>query len=207
MSGAKDRDGGDSNAMLYEGASISQLKELFQMDARDVSAKMRNVNPCGSRRGFPIWKVKDAAQALMPPRITEADVLEYLSTLSFKNLPAALNKEVWNGLRARLKFEQEQGKLWEGETVQSIVNELMQTIRIGILLVPDRLEMIDSVTAKQRADVQALMDSVLEDARTQVQKRMGDLATATPGIMDYSDDDADNLADEVPPSLVEDHGL
>lgn len=182
-----DRDGGETLAMLYEGASVSQLCKIFHMDARDVSRKMRNVIPTGMRRGFPVWSVKDAAQALVAPKVSEAEVLEYISGMNFRNLPAALNKEVWNGLRARLRFEQEQGDLWKTDRVQLAINTVVQIVRMNVLLMPDRLARSGTITPEQRESLQLQADALLEDLKTQIQKAMKGLDPMTPGFMDYAE--------------------
>ena len=196
MAGARDRDAGETSAMIFEGASISQLVKIFGMDARDVSEKMRSVQPCGERRGFPIWAIRDAAPALIPPEVSEEDILHYIAGMNFKNLPAALNKEVWNGLRARLRFEQEQGDLWRTEVVQTVVGKLMQTTRMGILLLPDRMNREESLTPKQREAAERIADSLLEDLQQMVVEAMSGLTGTMPGIMDYTAEDKDIGADD-----------
>lgn len=210
MAGAKDRDDGATGAMLYEGASISQLSKLFEMDARDVSKKMRDVPPSGERRGFPVWRVKDAARALTPPEVSDAAILNHIASMNFRNLPAALNKEIWNGLRARLRFEQEQGVLWHTDRVAEIIQRMMQAIRMTLLLVPDRLNRQDDLTSRQRDLVEKMMDELLLDLKQQITEAMNKMPELTAGIMDYGDDDdgADREeSDEVPTPESEDFDL
>jgi hypothetical protein len=188
MAGAKDRDDGQTKAMLYEGASISQLTQLFDMDARDVSKKLREVPPSGERRGFPIWNVRDAAEALIPPAVSDSDILGYIQGMNFRDLPPALNKEVWNGLRARLRYELEQGDLWPTDRIQTIVNALVQTVRMGILLLPDKLARVDDLSPRQRSLLEKFADEVLLDLQAQIEKAMDELDPMTPGIMDFTGD-------------------
>ena len=185
MAGAKDRDDGETNAMLFEGASISQLVKMFDMDARDVSKKMRAVPSSGERRGFPIWRVKDAAAVLVRPEVKDEDILRYIVGMSFKDLPPSLNKEVWNGLRARIRFEAEQGDLWRTEYVQTGVNLLMQTLRMGVLLFPDKVNREEGLTPKQREIIERLSDELLLDLQNLVVQAMQSAPKMTPGIMDF----------------------
>jgi len=196
VAGAKDRDDGESGAMLYDGASISQLTKLFDMDARDVSKKLRAILPCGTRRGFPIFNVKEAAKVLVPPEVDEEDILQFIGNMNFKNLPPALNKEVWNGLRARLRFEQEQGTLWPTERIQVGVNKLMQTVRMRMLLIPDDLERAAELNARQRVLIEKYVDSTLEELQQQIIEAMSGLDDLTPGIMDYTDKDDEDGRDD-----------
>lgn len=202
MAGAKDRDDGATNAMIYEGASISQLSKLFEMDARDVSKKMAEVVPCGERRGFPVWRVKDAARALVPPEVSEATILNYIANMNFRNLPAALNKEIWNGLRARLRFEQEQGVLWHTDRIAETMQRTIQAIRMTLLLVPDRLNRQDDLTPRQRDLVEKMMDELLHDLKQQIVEAMRAMPPLTPGIMDYGDEADGNGIDRKEPDEV-----
>jgi hypothetical protein len=200
MAGARDRDDGTTNAMLFEGASISQLVKAFKMDARDVSRKMRNVQPCGERRGFPIYWLKDAAAALSPPKVSEEDILAYIGSMNFKNLPPALNKEVWNGLRARLRFEQEQGDLWLTERIQEVVATLMQTFRMGVLLMPDKLSRMEKLTPKAHEALRQFCDEMLADMQQRIAEAMESLEPMTPGLMDFTENGDESAVDVSTPS-------
>lgn len=212
MAGAKDRDDGTTRAMIYDGCSISQLVQAFDMDARDVSKKLRNVAPCGERRGFPIYKLKDAAKALVPPEVSEEDILAYIGSMNFKNLPPALNKEVWNGLRARLRFEQEQGNHWLTPRIQEVVSRFMQTTRMALLLLPDELERAGELSQRQRTLCERYVDSKLAELQQLITEAMRDMPEMTPGIMDFTDGDDDGIAidraeDEVSETVEEDFDL
>lgn len=212
MAGARDRDDGATSAMLYDGASISQLTKLFEMDARDVSKKLRAITPCGERRGFPIYRVKDAAKVLVPPDVSEDAVLKFIGGMNFKNLPPALNKEVWNGLRARLRFEQEQGNHWPTPRIQEVVSRFMQTTRMALLLLPDELERAGELSQRQRTLCEKYIDSKLAELQQQITEAMREMPEMTPGIMDFTDGDHDGLSldgaeDEVSETGEEDFDL
>lgn len=203
MAGAKDRDDGHTHAMLYDGASMSQLSKLFGMDMRDISKKMNNVPPCGERRGFPIWKVKDAARVLVKPEISDHDIIDHISGMNFKELPAALNKEVWNGLRARLKFEQEQGVLWPTDRVLKAFNAFMQIVRMNYLLLPDRVDRADPLTPKQREAIVTIADDSLTDLKRELENIAGQMEELTPGFMDFTDEDEIDEQFEEPDDVQE----
>jgi uncharacterized coiled-coil protein SlyX len=184
---ARDRDDGETYAILYDGASISQLKVLFSMDARDVARKLMGVPPTGERRGFPIWHVRDAAAKLVKPDFTDVEIMRYIAGMDFKHLPPTLNKEMWNGLRARLRFEVEQGDYWHVERIQRMLNEMMQVDRTSALLLADRVNREETLTTKQRDVIMKLSDEHLAEKRRLYDKAMNELDNLTPGIVDYEE--------------------
>ena len=42
----------ETNAMLFQGANITQIAKLFRMERRDVTPKIMDVSPCGERGGI-----------------------------------------------------------------------------------------------------------------------------------------------------------
>jgi len=81
------------------------------------------------------------------------------------DLPPMLRKEFWTGQNARLKFEKDQGELWDTQTVVEYVSEAFKTIRMSLLLLSDGVERDTVLSDVQRDTIKNLIDSTLEDIR------------------------------------------
>ena len=157
--GAKVNDD-ESRAILYDGASISQLSTLFDMDNREVSRRIRNIPPSGERMGYPIYAIKDVATELVPP---SGNIEETIKRMSPKDLPPALTKEFWAAQHARLKFEEDSGDLWRTEKVIETWSEVLKNIRMTILLFQDQIEKQSQLSARQREIIQQMVDGLLNE--------------------------------------------
>lgn len=149
-----------TRAMLFEGASISQLAKLFGLDNRTVSGKLQFVRPCGKRAGHPIYLVKDAAPYLVKPT---GDIEAYIRKMNPAELPPMLQKEYWAGQHARLKFEEDRGDLWRTEAVVEKFADVFKVLRTSLNLLQDRVEREIELNDKQRAIIRAHTDSALRD--------------------------------------------
>lgn len=150
----------ETRTMLYEGASISQLGKLFIMDNRTVSAKLHAVLPVGKRHGSPIYLIRDAAPHLCKPL---GDITEAIKRMHHSELPPLVQKEFWNGLRARQEYEKAQGMLWATSDIIDSLAEAFKLLRMSLLLTRDRVERESELTGKQREIIQSIIDGALID--------------------------------------------
>src|SRR6478752_10127796 len=87
-----------SAAILYEGANMSQLSILFQMDDRVLKEKMHGLAPVGKRGNAAIYSVAQVAARC--GKLTEEQVDAAMRRLNHKDLPKELTKEYWAGLKS-----------------------------------------------------------------------------------------------------------
>ena len=159
----------ETTAVVYQGASLIQLTGIFEMDMRDIKAKITGVvQPCGERRGHPIYKIKDVAPYLVQPPY---DIDEFIQRMSVADLPTILRKEYWAGMRSRQLFEKEQAELWPTSQVVETVSTLLKTIRMSLLLAREAVERETELTERQRAIVTKIVDNALEEAHGTVIKQ------------------------------------
>lgn len=151
-----------SNAMIFDGCTQSQLCTIFKMDRRTMSAKLiqGNVKPCGTRAGFPIYYIHEVAPHVIKPLY---DIETYISRMHHNDLPPLLSKEFWNGKKARQDYELREGNLWETEEVQEKVSAMLKDIRMTILLFRDGLTRDTVLTDEQHNKLQAMIDGLLND--------------------------------------------
>lgn len=190
---AKDRDGGESAAIIFQGASVSEIAKLFRTDPRRVREAVLNVKPCGERRGFPIYYVHEVAPHILKPTrmLTDAEMAAHLSRMNPKELPPLLSKDFWNALRARLRFEEEQGDLWKTEHVQLLFSETFKSLRMSLLLLPDELARSSTLSNEQFEAVRAAVDRMMADLKESITSRMKSLPEMQSGIVGYVEDGDD----------------
>lgn len=187
-----------SKAMIYEGAGITQLSRLFGIDAKRIPAMIRHVKPCGERKGYPIYSVREVAPALARQNWSAESIITALRKMNPQDLPPLLIKEFWNGARARLAFERDNGELWPTGQVVEYLGEVLQILRLTWMTLPDDVERLSSLTDKQRADIRRLGDAKMEEIRVALTERFHALADEERAM------GADPLAGEAP--FAEDAG-
>lgn len=151
----------ETEAMLFEGASISQLGRIFKMDNRSVKAKLHGCPTVKMRAGSPIYDIKEAARYLVTPRWS---IDEYIAKMTHADLPMMLRKEYWAAMRSKQIYEQAAGDLWPTEKVQGHISDILKTIAISLRLSADSVERETGITEQQRQVVIRLMDEALGNA-------------------------------------------
>ncbi len=154
--------GEETDAIVFQGASLIQIAKIFGMDARDVKQKLQgtSVKPSGERRGFPVYAIKDVAPYLVSPPY---DLDEFIQKMSIADLPTILRKEYWAGMRSRQLFEKEAAELWPTSQVVDTVSSLLKTLRMSLLMSREAVERETELTDRQRAIITSLIDNSLED--------------------------------------------
>lgn len=161
----------ESNAIVYQGASLSQLVSIFKQDIRKVKMKLADLPPVGTRGGFPIYSIKEAARYLIEP-IWPID--EYIKRMNHADLPMLLRKEYWSGMRSRQLYEIAQGDLWPTDRVIEHLSEVLKMISMSMRLAADAVDRETGLTPKQRAIVVRLMDETMANAHATLQKKFED---------------------------------
>lgn len=175
-----------TDLVLYQGANLGQLSKLFDMDIRDVKAKITgNVEPIGERNGVPLFNVRDAAQYLVPPIY---DLDEFIQKMQLADLPMLLRKEFWAAQRSRQLYEIEAAELWSTVEVENMVNDLYNAIRQSLLLSREAVERETELTKSQRKIITEIIDNTLKRTHDKIVEKFTESArqqaTATEGSED-----------------------
>lgn len=169
--GRKMRSIDDESAIaLYHGLNLSQMARLFEMDKRDITAKLEqnNIKPVGMNMGVPIYKLKEVMPVVVKPLY---DIETFLRRMNPNDLPKHLSKEFWAGQRAKQEYELRNGDLWPTTKVVSEVGELFKLVKMSALLAVDSVERQVELTEEQRNIIKRTMDGMLIDLhRTVVEK-------------------------------------
>lgn len=152
-------------------ATIAQLSQMFETDAKTLPKRLKMLPPAGTRRGNKVYRIKDAAAYIVTPGY---EIEEFIRQMSPQELPPLLSKEFWNGQRARLEFETKLGMHWPTEDIVEFIGELQNTIRMVLLLTVDDVNREQALTDGQRKVFQRITDGAIDTMRKTVAERLKD---------------------------------
>lgn len=156
----------NSNEVVQQGATIQELAVMFKMDARDVRARLKLVLPRGMRNGKEYWGVDTAATHLVKFTDENEDLVERILNMNPNSLPRGLTKEFNAGLVSRLNLMERTGRVWSTEAVIDTATMICRLVRLQLNLMTDQVERESSLTEPQRETIQRIIDSTLEQMRT-----------------------------------------
>jgi hypothetical protein len=166
-------------------ATMSQLAQLFETDAKTLPKRLRGLRPAGARHNTSTYKIREAASRLVQPG--------YSIDMNHSDLPPLLTKEYWNGQRARQIFEENAGDLWRTSQVVEGFAEAFKTLRMSLLLMADSVERETNLSEVQRKIIKRMIDGAIDDLRESMVTRFKDyVATTAPlalPVFDDADDD------------------
>jgi hypothetical protein len=182
-----------SELLVTGEGTMAQIAQLFNTDAKTLPKRMKGVLPKGTRRGYKVYSIREAAGRLVDPGY---EIEEFIRQMSPQELPPLLNKEFWNAQNSRLKYEKELGNLWPTEEVVIAVNEFSGAVRMALLLVADGVEREVGITDRQRAIIQRMMDAAIEEMKKKIVEKFKDyhanratiLFSEQPGVTDIDED-------------------
>lgn len=159
----------ESRGIIYQGASVNQLADLFRMKTPDVMRRLGDLAPVGTgRQGNPIYDVAQAAARLIRIPVTEEMIDGYMKRVNARDLPPILNKIYWEGLMVRERYREQIGELWSTTDVLQAASDAFQSLRMSLLLIPDVLRDETSLDERQVGIAQRIIDKALEDARAKL---------------------------------------
>lgn len=149
-------------------ATIAQLAQLFETDAKTLPKRLKMLQPKGTRRGNKVFSIREAAQYIVTPGY---EIEEYIRQMSPQELPPLMSKEFWNGQRARLEYEIKLGNHWPTEDVIEFIGELGQAMRMVYLLLADDVNRATSLTDGQRKEIVRLADAGIANMQKSVKEK------------------------------------
>lgn len=168
----------DYEAEFFNGMTIPRLAQLFRLDRRTVTEKLRPLRPCGDRRGAPIYFVHDAAPYLVQPII---DLEEYLQNIGPNDLPPSLQQAYWNAQNSKLKYKENAKDLWRTDAVMQVFTSVFRSMTQTLRLFADRIDAIHGLTPDQRKIIEK---SVSDDLVNLLRKGLVDDFEMYAGIKD-----------------------
>lgn len=168
----------DYEEEFFDGMTAPRLAQLFRLDRRTVSEKLRPLRPTGERRGAPTYHVVDAAPYLVEPII---DIEEYLKNIGPGDLPAALQAQYWNAQNGKLKYKEQAGDLWRTQQVLEVFTGAFRSLSQSLRLLADRVEAQTGLTPEQRAIIEK---EISDKALNTLRKRLIDDFEVYVGVKD-----------------------
>lgn len=198
----------ESRVVLYQGAALGHIAMLFGMDPRTVNKRISDVQPCGMRGGFPVYKIADVAPRLVKP---EGDIAEYIRKMNHRDLPPMLLKEYWAGQKAMLEVQEREGELVRKADVVRGLAEAFGTVRMTLLLISDAVEREQQLTERQREAVKSHVDKAINELREKLMETFAADPAVTPDPepeeSGYDEDDFFRVDDAPEPENDDFHGL
>jgi hypothetical protein len=159
----------ESQAMIWDGLSLAQLAQAYEMDPRDLARRIHGIPPDGVRNGSPIYKHKSVAPRMWNPTGEQID--DAMARLHHSHLPKILTKEYWAGQRSRQDYQIKAGTLVPTSKVIQSVGELFKLVKMNTQLLADGVERRSELTDVQRAIIKELTDGMLADLHKAIVER------------------------------------
>lgn len=149
---------------LKPGVSISFLGSFFGMAKEQVHYKMVGAKIVGrTRKGSPTYDAKEAFSRLARPSTEQ--VMEYVRKMRPNDLPPIMQKEFWDSMLKRQKWERDAGDLFRTDEIEQLLAEVFKNFRMGAMLFADTVARETRLTNEQRQIIVALSDAMLEETR------------------------------------------
>lgn len=168
----------DYEEEFFDGMTVPRLAQLFRLDRRTVTEKLRPLRPTGDRRGAPTYHIVDAAPYLVEPIV---DIAKYLAEVGPGDLPAPLQAQYWNAQNSKLKYKEQSGDLWRTQQVLEVLTGVFRSLTQSLRLLADRIEAQTGLTPEQRAIIER---EVSDKAIDMLRKRLVEDFEVYVGIKD-----------------------
>lgn len=151
----------ESRAMIFDGVNMSQMVQMFRMDARTLARRLHSIKPVGRRGTSDIYAIHEVVPLLWRPSPQEIE--EAVRRMNHQDLPKMLTKEYWAGQRSRQDYEFKRGDLWPTTKIIEHVGEIFKVFKMAVLLFSDAVERQTELTERQRQIIRQLSRGLLED--------------------------------------------
>lgn len=148
---------GDVRA-FQAGWSIARLADELGMDRRTATKRLRDagIPPCGKRGGHDVYRLADAAPALVDPIGPSVET----GVVDPRDLPPKDRKDYYQSENERLKVEVTIGQLIPAAEVEADYADLVKKVVQVLDTLPDILERDCALTPEAVVKVQETCDQV-----------------------------------------------
>lgn len=180
-------------ARVYGGVSAHWLAQVFGHDKNTIKKKLAaaNIEIVGQRNGGPLYRIADAAQYLVKPKV---DLVSYVKSLRPNDLPPILNDAYWGAMLKRQKWEENANDLWRTEAVLEVFGDLALSFKTTVNLWVEEVDRQDSLSPEQRKILTDLTDRLLEQVYEQMveapkKRKTPSSVVEEGGVMDMENED------------------
>lgn len=193
------QNGNIDTVKVKHGVTVTWLAAIFGKSTEWVRRRLVDCPPVSQSGKAFRYDIATAAEYLVDPKV---DITKYLRDLKAADLPAQLQKEIWDARLKRQKWEALAGDLWHTRDVMAVLSSTFAIVKSSIQLWPDTVERQIALTDEQRELLIRLGDTLqdevyqgLVDAAKQRSTRAS-IADAE-GIETVSEDDDDDDLEDV----------
>lgn len=144
---------------VHAGVTVTWLASVFGMGINTVHRKLADCPPLKKHKATKVYDLRQAAAYLVDPKV---DLERYIKTLQPGDMPARLQKDYWDALLKRQKWELEAGQLWRSEDVLAVLGDAFGHIKSSMQLWAVTLERKTGLTTEQRELLTVLCDKLLD---------------------------------------------
>jgi hypothetical protein len=174
-------------AASTKGVTIGQISKLLEVTPYVINNRIDKLQPIGTRRGAPVYNLREAAALLSTPVLTGEEIEHAIMKMSPGDLPKRLHKDFWLGLRSRQQYEKEAGDLWPTAKIIENVGAVYKLVAMSVRLTGDAVERQVELTERQRAIIKDQMNGMLKNVEKLIKEKFAEPESGGPAQV--SDDD------------------
>lgn len=171
-----------------QGVTTYWLAQVFGMVPETVRKRLADVAPVEVTGKSNKYRVRDAAPYLVEPKV---DIESYMKNMKAGDLPALLQKEIWDARLKRQKWEAQAGDLWHTEDVIAVLSEVFSTIKSTVQLWPDTVERTVGLADDQRELLINMGDTLQDEIYRKLQEMAKSKSTKS-SIADLDEGNTDS---------------
>ncbi len=146
---------------LMRPVTIGFLSNVMKMDRQTVTKRLAPLPPVGTHRGnTPVYDFRQAMSYLAAPVISPEEIIKRISST---DLPASLQKDVWDARLKMQKWKAQAGELWPTEAVLEVLGEAFQRLKTTTQLWIDQITESQALTPAIREELTVLVDALMAD--------------------------------------------
>lgn len=146
---------------LQRPVSVNFLAQAFRMDRTVASRKLAPLPPVDTTHGgHPLYNFLQATQYLVKPQV---DPVEVVKRLTAGDLPASLQKDVWDAKLKQQKWAVNAGDLWPTDDVLEVLGDAFQRLKTTTQLWIDQLSESRALSPELRQELTGLIDGLNRD--------------------------------------------
>ena len=178
---------------VKNGVTVNWLASVFGKSNEWVRQRLVDCPPLSQHGKSFRYDIKVAAEYLVDPKV---DLERYLKQMRAADLPASLQKEIWDARLKRQKWEALAGDLWHTQDVMAVLSQTFSVIKSSIQLWPDTVERQEGLTDAQRELLVRLGDTLQDEIYQGLLTMAREKSTkASIADLDENQEDDDDLED------------
>ena len=136
------------------------LAQVFRMDENQVRLRLLHCPTLGRHGQRDVYDFVMACSFLVDPKL---DIEQYMRTTAAKNLPVQLQKDFWEALQRKLKYQLAAAEAWHTEDVIEVFGRVFMTIKDRLQLVVETMRDRASLTDDQSKRFSDMIDGLQTD--------------------------------------------